>query len=166
MLRLFRTCPLTDTCQNRSTPVRFSSGLVDTLASSPSDSTREAQLELHIQSRVASELALLSERESAVLAGLDSAPASTEGGGEGGADGLDRHRVLGEIERLRVRLESAPRLHALDDSVAAAREAVRSCLVAQYASCSLFSLSSLSLPSSLPSLFSLYLFPPFFLRRG
>ena len=140
MLRLCRTCPLTDTYQNRSTPVRFSSALVDTLASSPSDSTREAQLDLHIQSRVASELALLSERESAVIASLESAPASTEGEGEGG---LDRHQVLGEIERLRVRLESAPKLRALDDSVAAAREAVRSCLVAQYASFSLFSLSFL-----------------------
>ena len=91
---------------------------------------------MHIQSRIASELSRLSERESAVVASLDSAPphpSSLEGEDEGGGGGLDRHQVLGEIERLRARLESAPRLRALDDGVTAAREAVRSCLVAQYA---------------------------------
>jgi altered-inheritance-of-mitochondria protein 13 len=107
------------------TPVRFSSALVDTLTStSETDSTREKQLELHIQSRVSEELARLEARECEVLASvdqrLDSAGAEDKG--------LDRARVQAEIEALRKRLEDVPKVMKLEEGVGKAREGVVSCL--------------------------------------
>ncbi|KAF8540236.1 hypothetical protein BDD12DRAFT_834365 [Trichophaea hybrida] len=106
------------------TPVRFSSTLVNTLTStSESDSTREKQLELHIQSRVAEELAKLEEREEKILRGVQE---RIESGKEEG--GLGREKVKMEIEGLKKRLQNVPRIAEIGEAVEKARGEVVRCL--------------------------------------
>ncbi|MCJ1231594.1 hypothetical protein MMC12_008272 [Toensbergia leucococca] len=117
------------------TPVRFSQDLVDALQASPeTDSTRAKDLELHIQSRVASELSRLEAEQSQALAELEdrisNSPDTTtesnntaaqpslpdQSASRGGVDhaakakgdkmrGLSREIVQKEIDSLRKKLE-------------------------------------------------------------
>ncbi|KAI5846126.1 hypothetical protein BZA05DRAFT_407019 [Tricharina praecox] len=107
------------------TPIRFSNSLVTTLTqSSETDSTREKQLELHIQARVAEELARLEAREGQVLAGIDERLQQAEvKEGEG-----DRVKVQHDIEALRERLDRIPKLMELEEGVELARQSVLGCL--------------------------------------
>ncbi|KAF8250480.1 DUF1690-domain-containing protein [Wilcoxina mikolae CBS 423.85] len=107
------------------TPVRFSSSFVHTLTStSESDSTREKQLELHIQSRVAEELARLEEREEKVLRGVQERIES----GKEEEGGLGREKVKMEIEGLKKRLQDVPRVAEIGEDVEKARGEVVRCL--------------------------------------
>lgn len=94
------------------------------MASSESDSTREKQLELHIQARVANELARLSERESQVLAGVEQRLASSAPAD----DAPGRDKVQAEVEALRQRLNAMPKIEQLDEQVEKARAGVVQCL--------------------------------------
>ncbi|KAL0638115.1 hypothetical protein Q9L58_002896 [Maublancomyces gigas] len=111
------------------TPVRFSNDLVESLqSSSESDSTREKALELHIQSRVESELQRLQSRESQILNDLE-AKLSAEDKEHGGAEkNPGREKVQKEIDVLRRRLDAMPKLMGLDKDVENARESVVKCL--------------------------------------
>ena len=148
--------PLTSSSE---TPVRFSQDLVNALQASPeTDSTRAKDLELHIQSRVAAELARLDSETSQELQDLkarisaepDSTTESTntpsttipdqvaswggpdhKGKAEGDRTrGLSRKKVQEEIEKLRGKLkERQLRTDIMNDKeVNKAKEKVVACL--------------------------------------
>lgn len=100
----------------------------DTVAQS--NSTRAKQLELHIQNRVAAELARLEERETQLLADIEARiPAQADGDGKDDAvRELSRQKVRAEIEELRTRLHDMPQQGTLSKDVQAARDDVVKCL--------------------------------------
>lgn len=79
---------------------------------------------MHIQARVAEELARLEAREGQVLAGIDERLQQAEvKEGEG-----DRVKVQHDIEALRERLDRIPKLMELEEGVELARQSVLGCL--------------------------------------
>ncbi|KAI5778733.1 putative altered inheritance of mitochondria protein 13, mitochondrial [Geopyxis carbonaria] len=117
--------PTTTAVFHGETPVRFSTTLVSTLQSaSETDSTRAKSLELHIQARVAEELAALDARVGSVDAqlALEAPPAA----GEELTD--ERKRVKGQIAALKRRLEGMPQVRELSEGMKTAREGVVACL--------------------------------------
>ncbi|KAH8151684.1 uncharacterized protein LAJ45_04306 [Morchella importuna] len=111
------------------TPVRFSNDLVESLqSSSETDSTREKTLELHIQSRVESELQRLQQRESQILNDLEE-KLTAEDKKHGSAEkNPGRKKVQAELDALRQRLNGIPKVHELDKDVEKARDDVIKCL--------------------------------------
>ncbi|KAF4635914.1 hypothetical protein G7Y89_g2188 [Cudoniella acicularis] len=116
------------------TPVRFSTELVDSLQSSPeTDSTRAKTLELHIQSRVASELKKLQDRAAKDFEELQSKISAHEPKPEGKSAGdtlrdLGRESVQNDVKELRKKLEQRKRLTDVDESVEKAKSEVVKCL--------------------------------------
>ncbi|ETN40459.1 uncharacterized protein HMPREF1541_04736 [Cyphellophora europaea CBS 101466] len=136
-----------------STPINFSSELVESLqASSETNSTRAKSLELHIAQRVQEELAKLQEGQSSALEAAKSKILSereaSEGGegfaaaakdklpqGLGGVSKEEKERkeasskkVQEEIERLKRELGQRKVLKELPKEVEAARSELTSCL--------------------------------------
>ncbi|TVY78378.1 MICOS complex subunit mic19, partial [Lachnellula suecica] len=120
------------------TPVRFSNGMVDSLQSSPeTDSTRANTLELHIQSRVNSELKRLQERAAADYKELqikisaqessDSKKKESKSAGDTLRD-LGRESVQNDVKELKKKLEQRKKLADVDDSVEKAKSEVVKCL--------------------------------------
>ncbi|RAL59059.1 hypothetical protein DID88_008977 [Monilinia fructigena] len=99
------------------TPVRFSEPLIDSLqSSSESDFTRTKTIELHIQTRVASELKKLQERASkdfeeriARIFTEESAPPSEEKSAGDSLRQLGRDAVQKDVEELKRKLEQRRR---------------------------------------------------------
>jgi altered-inheritance-of-mitochondria protein 13 len=114
-------------------PVRFSQELIDSLqASTESDSTRARTLELHIQSRVASELKALQERASKDFEELQSKisapePKQEKSAGETLRD-LGRESVQNDVQELRKKLEQRKKLNDVDEGVEKAKSEVVRCL--------------------------------------
>ncbi|BFZ64180.1 hypothetical protein YB2330_005319 [Saitoella coloradoensis] len=117
---------------NSQVPVRFSNSLVNHLESAKeSKTTRSASLEQHIQERVQSELERLREREAEVLervtAELTQKNIETEKSQDAG---LSSVIVESDIEALRKKFQSGPKLKEVDAKAKAAREAVVACFKA------------------------------------
>lgn len=133
---------------NRNTPTRFSGELVTSLQDSPqSDTTRSANLELKIQSRVTSELERLAAEEADKLKEIsdkvsqdsESSPSSEESPtlldrvtGEATqkqrkAD-LSHTSVSKEIANLKSKLEQRKKLESLDPAVEKAKAELVQCL--------------------------------------
>ncbi|KAI9721261.1 MAG: hypothetical protein M1812_002423 [Candelaria pacifica] len=138
------------------TPVRFSQELVDSLqASNETNSTREKTLELHIQTRVTSELERIQARETQTLKDLEDKISSAEDSttstsntqaltsdqskGSGGRDStakaagdklrdLGRESVQRDIDELRKKLEGRKKVEELDKGVEKAKDEVVACL--------------------------------------
>ncbi|KAI9670805.1 MAG: hypothetical protein M1829_004694 [Trizodia sp. TS-e1964] len=132
------------------TPVQFSHGFIESLQNSPeTDSTREKALELHIQSRVASELQRIQSHESQKFKELaekisteplnppasdsnessnDHSEAPANRDSEVKAPDLDRQKVQQEINLLKKKLETRKRLVQLDEGVETAKKNVALCL--------------------------------------
>ncbi|KAL9133339.1 MAG: hypothetical protein Q9175_005481 [Cornicularia normoerica] len=141
------------------TPVRFSQDLVDALQASPeTDSTRAKDLEMHIQSRVAAELARLDAETTQTLKDLEARISSTpdtttestntpsttipdQTGSAGGPDhrakaegdrtrGLSRMKVQEEIDKLKGKLKERQLKEDImkDREVNKAKEGVVACL--------------------------------------
>ncbi|TVY52443.1 MICOS complex subunit mic19 [Lachnellula cervina] len=116
------------------TPVRFSNGLVDSLQSSPeTDSTRAKTLELHIQSRVNSELKRLQEQAAKEYAELQSQISAPEPEKKEKSAGdtlrdLGRESVQNDVKELKKKLEQRKQLADLDEGVEKAKSEVVRCL--------------------------------------
>ncbi|TVY26991.1 MICOS complex subunit [Lachnellula hyalina] len=116
------------------TPVRFSNGLVDSLQSSPeTDSTRAKTLELHIQSRVNSELKRLQEQAAKEYEELQSKISAPEPEKKGKSAGdtlrdLGRESVQNDVKELKKKLEQRKKLAGLDEGVEKAKSEVVRCL--------------------------------------
>ncbi|KAG0651413.1 hypothetical protein D0Z07_1651 [Hyphodiscus hymeniophilus] len=110
-------------------PVRFSQELIDSLQSSTeNDSTRAKTLELHIQSRVNSELKKLQERASKdfeeLSARISAAESSAVDKGKSAGDALrdlGRESVQNDVQELRKKLEQRKKLTAVDEGVEKAK---------------------------------------------
>lgn len=133
---------------SRDTPTRFSGELVTSLQDSPqSDTTRSANLELKIQSRVTSELERLAAEEADKLREIsekvsqdsESTPSSAESPtllDRITGDASDKQRkadlshssVSKEIATLKAKLEQRKKLEALDPAVEKAKEQLVQCL--------------------------------------
>ncbi|KAI9863091.1 MAG: hypothetical protein M1813_003911 [Trichoglossum hirsutum] len=116
------------------TPVRFSQELIGSLQSSPeTDSTREKTLELHIQSRVASELERLRERESRLLKELEEQisselPPSPSDDTQTEQSTPTSNTVHESITSLRSKFDSRPKLGIVDEAMEKAKGEVVRCL--------------------------------------
>ncbi|KAH8654513.1 putative altered inheritance of mitochondria protein 13, mitochondrial [Tricladium varicosporioides] len=116
------------------TPVRFSSGLVDSLQSSPeTDSTRAKTLELHIQSRVNAELKKLQDQAAKDYEELQTKISSKEPEKETKSAGdtlrdLGRESVQNDVKELRKKLEQRKKLADVDEGIEKAKSEVVKCL--------------------------------------
>ncbi|KAK3393032.1 hypothetical protein B0H63DRAFT_457204 [Podospora didyma] len=113
-----------------STPLvwKASSDLVDTLEASPeTNASRQQNIELEIQARVAAELKRLQASESAALKeAQEKISAAQESNSK--QDGLSRQSVSKEVEALRAKLEERRKVRVLPDGVESARNEVVRCL--------------------------------------
>ncbi|KAH6667529.1 putative altered inheritance of mitochondria protein 13, mitochondrial [Halenospora varia] len=116
------------------TPVRFSSGLVDSLQSSPeTDSTRAKTLELHIQSRVNAELKKLQDQAAKDYEELQTKVSAKEPEKETKSAGdtlrdLGRESVQNDVKELRKKLEQRKKLADVDEGIEKAKSEVVKCL--------------------------------------
>ncbi|RDL41089.1 putative altered inheritance of mitochondria protein 13, mitochondrial [Venustampulla echinocandica] len=116
------------------TPVRFSPELMNSLQSSPeTDSTRAKTLELHIQSRVESELKKLQERAGKDFEELQAKISAQQEPEKGKSAGdtlrdLGRESVQNDVKELKKKLEQRRKLADVDESVEKAKSDVVKCL--------------------------------------
>ncbi|KAF1808593.1 putative altered inheritance of mitochondria protein 13, mitochondrial [Eremomyces bilateralis CBS 781.70] len=110
-------------------PVRFSHDLVESLQKSPqSDSIRNQALELHIQTRLASELEKAQADSAAHLAQLSTQLSSASASDSSDAPDVGREVVAKEIASLRTKLAGRKKVEEVNPSVEAAQAAVVRCL--------------------------------------
>lgn len=90
------------------------------------DASRARIMEAHIETRVAERLRALQAQEAASLKAAREK--ATEGAAPADDDGITSHKVSGEVEALRKKLEERKQVRGLPEGVEAARGSVVRCL--------------------------------------